>query len=225
MVEHLDEVGIGALRERRVIFHEGTETGYVRGIEVIHEDDGVGIAQAQARHAQRRVRVQERVHHRRVRRMGQGGRNRRGVEAGRAEVDADEEVGGIRVDNFRHAQATGRSHDKLAYAVPDALLVDEARQAADAVAAHAGDSAVAIIEVHRDVGVVGREDEQQAISADALVAVTQGDGQGRRLRQRRRLPRIHEDEIVAQPVVLGEGNTRLRLRITVAHVLSATFLV
>ena len=54
---------------------------------------------------------------------------------------------------------------------------DEAREAADAVAAHLRLGAVRVVDAHGEVGVAdGRQRKDDAVAADAKVAVAQLDG-------------------------------------------------
>jgi hypothetical protein len=74
--------------------------------------------------------------------------------------------------------------------------------ASNAIAAHLRDRAVGVEDTHPDVAVrsSGRQDEQNAVRADAEPTVAQGDGALRR--DDSLVVRVDDDEVVAQPLVL-----------------------
>ena len=94
-----------------------------------------------------------------------------------------------------------------------ALRPDEApldgvlRQAADAVAAHLGLGAVGVEDAHSYRCLVGRQDEQDAVGADAEVTVAHGDGESRPVALV--ALRFDEDEVVAGAVHLYEAHIML----------------
>ncbi len=86
------------------------------------------------------------------------------------------------------------------------LAHDEVRDAAAGVAAGGDLAAVGVEDAHADVGdrLRGRRHDDQLVAADAGAAV--GDDANDRGRQiDRRLPRVEDDEIVAEAVHLDEG--------------------
>ena len=102
-------------------------------------------------------------------------------------------------DNVDAALA-GVGEDPLRHQVA-AALGQRLGEAADAVAAHLGPAAVGVVEHHLGGVAVGRLADQQAVGADAAAAVAHAP------RQRRQVVDMrveHDEEVVAQPVVLGE---------------------
>lgn len=83
------------------------------------------------------------------------------------------------------------------------MVVGEFGDAADSVAAHFGFGAVGVEHSHADVGEVGGEDEDEAVGADAEVAVGdflgEGGGVGYFFGEA-----VDVDVVVADAVHLGE---------------------
>jgi len=77
-------------------------------------------------------------------------------------------------------------------------------------------AAIGIENAHAKVGTLGRFDDDELIAANAGMSIGQRGGQSRRHRRQRLNARIQHDEIVAQPVHLGESGPHPRDLCTVA---------
>ena len=145
-------------------------------------------------------------------RGGRVERDRRGLERDRAHVDGrgDDLAAGAELDVDGAATAVGVDDEPLAVAEPVARR--DPCQAADAVAAHLGASAVGVVEHHRAVGaVVDRAaSRMQAVGADAAVAVAErGDAASSTGRS---VAEPWHEEVVAGGVELGEADGAHRLQ-------------
>jgi hypothetical protein len=90
----------------------------------------------------------------------------------------------------------------------DAVVVDVLGHAADAVAAHFRLAAVGIEHPHAGVGSFAGADEDQAVSADAEMAVGDDAGQGGEVVGQPLRERVHVHVVVAGAVHLGEAHVR-----------------
>ena len=89
-----------------------------------------------------------------------------------------------------------------------AVVVDVLGDATDAVAAHLRLGAVGIEHLHPGVGRLGGEDEDQAVAADAEVAIAHAAGEFGRVGWGGLGEAIDVDVVVSGPVHLGEAHGR-----------------
>src|SRR5579885_1229164 len=86
------------------------------------------------------------------------------------------------------------------------MIVHKLRHATDTVAAHLRFAAVGVVHAHTGVGLVGRTDQDQTITADAEMAVADGAAESRRIVRHRLTKAIDIDVIVAAAVELPESH-------------------
>ena len=91
-------------------------------------------------------------------------------------------------------------------AAGDAVVVDVLGDAADAVAAHLAFGAVGVEHAHAGVGPFGGGDQDQAVGADAEVAVADGAGEGGQVAGGGLVEEVDVDVVVAEAVHLGESH-------------------
>jgi hypothetical protein len=130
-------------------------------------------------------------------------------EARRTHVHRDLAVG----FEFRHDQSALRLDADLAL-VGEALLMDEAHEAARAVAALLDLAAVGVEDAVAEIDARRRAalDDQDLVAADAEMAVGEKARLGRR-RHEVLADRVEHDEIVAEAMHFGKTNThRARIR-------------
>jgi hypothetical protein len=177
--DDLDPVGVDAVGEGLVMLDGGSDAGEIDGIDIGHVDDGVGVAHRDEGHVYQLIRLIE--------------RDTVLVLAGAADdfVGIDGNLGQVE-DRFAHVdgdlldlaigEVQGEGEDSAAgfdghgVVLGEAVVVGVLGDAADAVAAHLALAAIGVEHAHADIGVVGGEDEDEAIGADAGVAV--GDEAG-----------------------------------------------
>mmetsp|Transcript_21115 Transcript_21115/g.69689 ORF Transcript_21115/g.69689 Transcript_21115/m.69689 type:complete len:262 (+) Transcript_21115:3744-4529(+) len=141
--ENLHKLDVALSREGRVALERGPDRLEVERVEVVDEDGGVRVAHRHARRAEVSARRRDgRRHHHAVVVDGKRRRHRRAVEDGLAHVHLDGAVGqqggtdrpGERIDRVRRLDLLQRR--------------EEAREAADAVAAHLGLRPVRVVDAH-----------------------------------------------------------------------------
>ena len=116
---------------------------------------------------------------------------------GLAHVDAHAVERAVLEDEARHEDAGARL-DREFFLACEVFGVDDAGEAADAVAAHFGFAAVRIEDLHPEIGCVRRQDEDQAVGADAVVTVAYRSGESGQIPSRELLLKaVHEHEIIA----------------------------
>jgi len=188
----LHELDVGALREQRVVFDFWAASGDGGGLGIGHDKDAMGVAHAKGGGGTVE-RQGQRVHLARERNGGP-------VALGLAHVDADPAIG----------QAGCGQHAMVGF---DAQRRGPGRRylargdAAGGVAAGPRRASVAVPEPQAQIGAVAGHDFGQLVEPDAPVPVAQGARQ--RGRHRRHAGAgVEDDEIVAQPVHLDEGQGR-----------------
>ena len=183
--EGLDEVGVGAFgSESFVVAEAGTELADIDGIDVVKEDDGVGDAGVEA----------------------VDGEEFAGDREGLVELEVE---GGAHVDAHLAVFKLGRDHAGEGFEADEfegvaVEVIDEATEAAGAVAAHFGFTAVGIVVAHFEVAAFGGGfDEEEAIGTDAAVAVAEacdlvsGEGEAE-------VPIVEHDEVIPGTVHFDE---------------------
>ena len=194
---HLRQRDIGALREQRIVLEHRPEPRQVVGVDVVDEEDAMGIA-----HVHHAWRIERRIVLRPERDLlgvGNGLRQRDlvPIEPRRAHVDGD---AAVIVDGRGKHGALGGDADLWRAA----LLGEQRRDAARRIAAGANLAAVGIPDAHEHVGLRRRLERDHLIAADAVLPI--GDGRDLVGPQRDRvLAQIEHDEVVAETVHLAEG--------------------
>ena len=176
--------------ERRPLGGDG------RRLDVVHEADSVLGAGPDPPRLPRHARL--------VQRHGPEVTGGRDVKADGPAIGG--EVGGVAAavgveDEARPAVPARRA--------PDAGLVGEAGEAAGAVPAHRPERAVGVAVAHAEVGPVGvgGVEGEEAVGADAEAAGAVAAGEaGELLVGEAEEPVVEDDEVVAGPVHLGEGD-------------------
>jgi hypothetical protein len=128
-----------------------------------------------------------------------------GLQDRLAHIDADRlDLAAGEVEVQRQHAAAGLDLQRVV--ARQAAVVDELGDAADAVAAHLRLAAVGVEHAHLRVGDLGAADEDEAVAADAEVAVAHGARQGRRVGGFGLVEAIDVDVVVAEAVHLHESH-------------------
>ena len=204
-IHHLQEAGIDARRKALVALDQRALRDHRRGIDVGDHLHRVRVAHRHRGDRHRGVADLQRLHHRVG--IGYKGHLRR-RKLRHAHVHRDQAVC---AQPRRDDPGPGLDADLGLRSEP--LVVDEAHEAACAVAALFDLAAVgvedAVAEI--DVGAGRRLDHQQLITADAAVAVGDRlDARGGEIDRRAR--GVDDDEVVAQAVHLGEAQFHLAVQ-------------
>ena len=170
-------------------------------VALVDERDAVGVAHRDAGDGERAAGDFERRVDRRI-----AGERRGNLAAGEdrlAHVDADAlDLAGAEFEVERGTAC--RRRRSAAGRGGDAVVVDVLGDAADAVAAHFGLGAVGVEHPHLGVGAVDGADQDQAVGADAEVAIGDRAGEGRGVGGNRLAEAIDVDVVVAGAVHFGE---------------------
>src|SRR5260370_10413724 len=84
------------------------------------------------------------------------------------------------------------------------MVIQEFGDTADAVSAHLGLAAVGVEHAHTGIRLVRRADQDQAVRADAEMAIADGTAKSCRIMRNRVAKAIDIDIVVARPMHLGE---------------------
>ena len=203
--EHLHEMHIGASREGGMAFKGRTETLQLNGFHILHGNHHMGIAHAGGRHREGVTFHLQLSLGQAGRSQGQGGGHRRRLEQGRSHVDANGAVS----TKFRHDPTRQRLHLPDAAGFVAIAVGQEARQAADAVAAHLRFAAIGIEDPHPQLPpLAGRQCQDHSIATNAKAPVAEAT---HRLRIQPKGPiailqiaAIQKQEIITEPLILAE---------------------
>src|SRR5437762_2377821 len=202
--ERADEFGVHAAREERVAREAGPEVGERQAREVVvHEHDAVRVP-----HREAGDRVAAPLHLERavddLAVRGDGNPTPVPHRPPHGDGDARHAAGAVeeRLDRL-HARV-GLDAQRLGAHQP--AVADELGEPADAVAAHLGAAPVGVVDRHAAVGLAvrGREEEDEAVRADAAAAVAEARRERRGVAREARA-RVDVDEVVRRPVELREA--------------------
>ncbi len=192
------------------------------GLGVVDEDHGVRIAHRDGGHLEARpVRGDRRAH--RALAAARLHRDLAAREPRAAHLDRDRShlavvtavlaavVAGLGVDRAREQARVGVDAQHRA-AHRRVALVKHLGDAANAVAAHLRLAAIGVEHAHARVTVDGRQDRQNAVGADAEVAIAHRahdrrllDRHGSAIRGSGAVAQVDDDEVVTQAFDFGEG--------------------
>ena len=123
-----------------------------------------------------------------------------------AHIDAHARHDAVLLDDFRHEDARARL-DREFLLVRDMMVIEIARKAADAVAAHLRLAAVRIENAHAEIRLVRIQDDEHAVTADAEVAVARFLCKCAVIREFL-LPAVNQQEIISTPLPFREFHIR-----------------
>src|SRR5438132_10867692 len=207
-IEHPDKLGIDALRKGRVVLKARAPRGHVKRLRVIHEHDTVRVAHRDRRDLKRGAIDHERFAQYLPRRSLH--RNLGPFQPRLTHLHpnlVDHPMAGKELQ-FEHAR---QGLDLDGGLLRHATVIDILRQATNAVAAHLRLTADRVKYAHAEIGMGRGQDQDQAISANTKVPVTDRPCHLRRMVDRL-LEAIDIDIVIPYAVHFGEFHAPTSIR-------------